>query len=102
MPNRYRAFLVAVLWLLCGRAGAFVFVHLSDPHVNVTGAGRFRDEGVANLRRVVGAIQIIKPAFVIVTGDVTELGDGMATSSTATRPPLSATTDGYVDGGAPF
>jgi hypothetical protein len=51
------------------------FVHISDAHVNVTGVGRFCEEGVRDLRRVVDAIRVIKPAFVLVTGDVTELGD---------------------------
>lgn len=54
---------------------ALDFVHISDAHVNVTAAGRFCEEGVRDLRRVVDAIRVIKPAFVIVTGDVTELGD---------------------------
>lgn len=51
------------------------FVHITDAHVNVSGSGRFRKEGVRDLRRVVDAIRVIKPSFVIVTGDVTELGD---------------------------
>lgn len=54
---------------------AVVFVHLSDTHINVTGTGRFSQEGIPNLRRAVEAIRIIKPAFVIITGDITELGD---------------------------
>jgi len=67
--------LFAALTPACSVAAAVVFVHLSDPHVNVTAQGRFREEGVRDLRRVVDAIRVIQPAFVIVTGDVTELGD---------------------------
>ncbi|MDD4869395.1 MAG: metallophosphoesterase [Kiritimatiellae bacterium] len=65
---------VIMLWMV-RTAGAFIFIHISDPHVNVTETGRFREEGLANLRRAIAAIRVIKPAFVIVTGDVTELGD---------------------------
>ena len=56
-------------------ADALIFMHLSDTHINVTGKGRFAEEGITNLRLAVAAIRIIKPAFVIVTGDITELGD---------------------------
>ncbi len=75
-----RRMLVLVGWfaavaLACSPARAVVFVHISDPHVNVSDAGRFREEGVRDLRRVVDAIRVIRPAFVLVTGDVTELGD---------------------------
>jgi predicted phosphodiesterase len=65
---------VIMFWMV-RTAGAFIFIHISDPHVNVTETGRFREEGLVNLRRAVAAIRVIKPAFVIVTGDVTELGD---------------------------
>lgn len=67
--------LFAALAPACPPAWAVVFVHISDPHVNVSDAGRFREEGVRDLRCVLDAIRVIQPAFVIVTGDVTELGD---------------------------
>jgi len=75
-----RRMLIIVCWfatlaLACSPVWAVVFVHISDPHVNVSEAGRFREEGVRDLQRVVDAIRIIQPAFVLVTGDVTELGD---------------------------
>jgi len=56
-------------------AHAFVFVHISDPHVNVSEDGRFRGEGLASLRRTLEAIRVVQPAFVIVTGDLTERSD---------------------------
>jgi predicted phosphodiesterase len=67
--------LIATLVRAFPPARAVDFVHISDAHVNVSSSGRFREEGVRDLRRVVAAIRVIKPAFVIVTGDVTELGD---------------------------
>ncbi len=66
---------LALFWTVLQPVAALVFVHLSDPHINVTGSGRFSQEGLPNLRRAIEAIVVIKPAFVIVTGDITELGD---------------------------
>ncbi len=54
---------------------AFVFVHITDPHVNVRENGRFREESLPNLERTLDAIRVVKPAFVIVTGDLTEGAD---------------------------
>lgn len=68
--------LVAVLVAVSVRpVSAVVFVHLSDTHVNVTGNGRFCEEGIPALRRAVEAIRIIKPDFVLCTGDITESAD---------------------------
>jgi len=76
MKRLIRLSLLFVLLLAVTRpVAAVVFVHLSDTHINVTGKGRFSQESIPNLRRAVEAIRIIKPAFVIVTGDITELGD---------------------------
>ena len=70
-----RSLLLGLLSVCVRPASAVVFVHLSDTHINVTGKGRFSEEGIPNLRRAVEAIRTIKPAFVIVTGDITEFGD---------------------------
>jgi len=68
--------LVAVLVAISVRpVSAVVFVHLSDTHVNVTGKGRFSETSIPALRRAVEAIRIIKPDFVICTGDITESAD---------------------------
>lgn len=80
MPvRRLRAaftFAMAVLMALAAvSAHAFVFVHLTDPHVNVSDSGRFREEGLVSLQRTLDAIRVVQPAFVIVTGDLTELAD---------------------------
>ena len=77
MTMRLRLSLALFIALVpaCSPARAVIFVHISDPHVNVSASGRFREEGVRDLQRVVDAIRVIQPAFVIVTGDVTELGD---------------------------
>lgn len=56
-------------------AQAFVFVHITDPHVNVRENGRFQEESLRNLDRVLEAIRVVQPAFVIVTGDLTEGAD---------------------------
>lgn len=84
--RRIRSFLpVAAVALVCGigllltltsvSAQAFVFVHMTDPHVNVSESGRFREEGVTDLQNTLEAIRVVQPAFVIVTGDVTERAD---------------------------
>ncbi|MCK5803531.1 MAG: metallophosphoesterase [Lentisphaeria bacterium] len=76
MKHLIRLSLLFVLLLAVTRpVSAVVFVHLSDTHINVTGKGRFSQESIPTLRRAVAAIRIIKPAFVIVTGDITEYGD---------------------------
>ena len=76
MKRLVRLSLLSVLLLAVTRPVlAVVFVHLSDTHINVTGKGRFSREGIPCLRRAVEAIRIIRPAFVIATGDITELGD---------------------------
>lgn len=64
-----------VLVLAPVAAQAFVFVHITDPHVNVSDSGRFREEGLADLLRTLDAIRVVQPAFVIVTGDLTERAD---------------------------
>jgi len=76
MKRLLRLSLLFVLLLASVRpVAAVVFVHLSDTHINVTGKGRFSQEGIPSLRRAVEAIRIINPAFVIITGDITESGD---------------------------
>ncbi len=77
--NRIRLAMTAVAALLLALAAvsaqAFVFVHITDPHVNASESGRFREEGLESLQRTLEAIRVVRPAFVIVTGDLTERAD---------------------------
>lgn len=73
-PARYPLLLIA-LFLCALPAQAFIFVHVTDAHLSAAGAGSFGTRGQDTLRDLAAMLPVIKPQFVVATGDIADAGD---------------------------
>lgn len=67
------AVLAAMVW--AGPASAFLFLHVSDVHVDASGKTRFGSDGQERLKEVLAMLPVLQPKFALVTGDITEACD---------------------------
>ncbi len=75
-PIRTAGFLsVTGLVLLATTAHAFLFVHVTDTHLSASGSGPFGTRGQDMLREMVAMLSVIRPDFVVATGDIADAGD---------------------------
>ncbi|MCE5237480.1 metallophosphoesterase [bacterium] len=76
VPWRARYLLSPLTLILCAiPTHAFVFVHITDTHLSASGAGSFGTRGQESLRDFAAMLPVIKPQFVVATGDIADAGD---------------------------
>ena len=76
VPLRARYLLsVVALTLFAIPAHAFLFVHITDTHLSASGAGSYGTRGQDTLRDLTAMLPVIKPEFVLATGDIADGGD---------------------------
>ncbi len=66
---------VVTLTLFAIPVHAFLFVHVTDTHLSASGAGPFGTRGQDALRDLAAMLPVLKPQFVVATGDIADGGD---------------------------